>query len=174
MQLRRIPPRILIALGLSTACGPQDKEVGDSGTEATGPCLDVATTACLGALPTTGDPVGPCLDIATSGCLSRCLDSTTGGSFIDPSDSSFGPCLDVAQTDSSDSGTDSGSDSGTDSGSTTGFNPCLAPEPPDDSPAPPDDEAADLADSSPRGAVLDRVLSSGRLPPDIMARLRKR
>lgn len=177
MKLDRIPARMLLVLGLQPACGPS---VGDGGSTAGDSGDDESTqgsSSTGGITPTSSgtapgtssgeDDVGPCLD-ATScldvgPCLGQEPDTTsTGDDGGSTGATTIGPCLDVDPT------TGGGSSGG--SSDTGTIEPCLAP-PPGDEPAPRDPSA--IASPHPRPTqVLDRVLSSGRLPADVAARLK--
>ncbi len=81
MDLTRLPPSLLLALGLA-AC-TEDKETSTSACLDIGPAtetsgastgsMETSTSACLGVEPTTGDTTGitsgPCLDITSGPCL---------------------------------------------------------------------------------------------------------
>ena len=163
MQLRRIPSGILIALGLTAACGPEDG--GDTGADSLGPCLEVATSACL--RPSVDDDAGSSSDGSSTSHATS--DATVGGDTGSTGagsagDTTFGPCLDIEPTTGDGSGSDSGD------GETTVV-ACLSPS--GDEPAP--DGPGGVASPPSQGdGVLDRVLSSGRLPADVTARLRRR
>lgn len=102
MDLKKLPPSILLALGL--ACGDDDKS-----SETVGPCLDVdptASSATDSATSTsgtdTGTPtVGPCLDVdpsttddtgpvTTGPCLEPPLETTGGDTDTDGTGGSTG------------------------------------------------------------------------------------
>ncbi|MCX4239466.1 hypothetical protein [Paraliomyxa miuraensis] len=149
MNLRKLPPSMLLALGL--ACG--DK--GDGGDTTT-------VNACLSP-PGPETATGPCLDVES------CLSETTGFSTNDGTststggsgsgsggDSTFGPCL--SPEPPTDSGTGSDTDAGTDTGtgSGTGTSGMMGDEPP-----------------TTRAAAVGRVLDRGALPGDVAARLQR-
>lgn len=176
MKLDRIPARMLFVLGLAPGCGPQAGD-GDTGGTADGSSTQgpgstggmTATSSSTSSNPDSGDiDVGTCLSEDIGPCLGQPLPETTGtGDDTGATMGTLGPCLDIEPT----TGTGSGSGSGTDSGGTTEVGPCLAP--------PPDEPASPMPASvvSPRASaddVLDRVLSSGRLPHDVAARLKRR
>lgn len=168
MDLKRLPPSLLVALGLA-GCGPavddgltggdsgdsQTSTGGTSGTTATtvGPCLDV------------GESVGPCLEpppMMTSG-------GTTGtggetGSSTNMSSTGEGG------TDTGTTGGD-GTGSGTTGAAETGTGPCLVP--PGVPPMAEDDRsgAFDPPASQARSEILNRLLEAGVLPVDVAARL---
>lgn len=155
MDLRKLPPSMLLTLGL--ACGP-----GKGSDETTvDACLTPATTdePSTGPGSDTDIDTGPCLDVGP--CLSEDTGETTtgttgtGGS----GDSTFGPCLSPEPPTSTGtgSGSDSGSSSDTGSGSDSGTTGAM-----EDEPAPS------------RAAALERVLERGTLPADVAARLRSR
>lgn len=147
MNLRKLPPSMLLTLGL--ACGD-----GKSSDETT-------VNACLSPMPSTetDDTMGPCLDIGP--CLSETAFPTTGesssgtsGTGSSGADSTFGPCLSPEPPGTStDTGTGTDTDgTGTDTDGTTGM---MGDEPPPS-----------------RAAAVERVMSRGTLPPDVLARLR--
>lgn len=148
MDLRKLPPSVLLALGLA-ACG-DDQVTGDTAVDE-------------GPSTTTGIPTEESL----SGCLSCCLDieSTDGTTTGPPSTStdstggevSTGPCLSPPETTDTGTGTESGSDSGSSSDTGTGT----------------EGSTGMMADEPElRAAAVERVLERGTLPPDVAARLR--
>jgi hypothetical protein len=180
MKLDRIPARMLLVLGLQPACGPSvgddGSTAGDSGdgdsTQGSGSTGGITATSS-GTAPGTGSgevdvgpclaEVGSCLDVGP--CLGQEPETTgTGDDTGSTGATTIGPCLDVDPT------TGGGSSGG--SSDTGTIEPCLAP-PPGDEPAP--DHPAALGSPHPRSTqVLDRVLSSGRLPADVADRLKRR
>jgi hypothetical protein len=155
MDLRKLPPSMVLTLGL--ACGD-----GKSSDETT-------VESCLSTMPgMESTSLGPCLDIGP--CLSEETsfpttgESTSGSSGSSSADSTFGPCLSPEPPTGTDTGTGTGSGTDTGSGSDT-------------------DSATDtdatgttgmMSDELPpsRAAALERVLERGTLPPDVAARLR--
>ena len=113
MDTRRLPPALLMALGLA-GCGGDD----DGGT--TGPCLDIAPMTSTGTDTTTAttsetDPS----DTSTSACLEvepMTTSSTSAegsGSDSDSGDStSLGPCLDAPPPTSTSGDESSGGSTG--------------------------------------------------------------
>lgn len=141
MDLKRLPPSLLIALGLA-AC----ESDGDGAT--VGACLNVDPTVTTGSSSGTSSgsgttEVGPCLDVDPS--------ITTGGTTV-------GPCLDVPPGTTStgaDTDTDTDTDTDGDTDTSTGG----------------DAGAGAPSESSHRSAVLGRLLDAGILPSDVAARL---
>lgn len=157
MDLKKLPPSLLVALGLA-GCGPSvddDTTEGNAETSTT----DASTSSVGPCLSPPGETVGPCLDSVTVG---PCLEPQTGtvGPCLDvPPGTSTGVCLQPPPTTGStggdtdtDTDTDSDSDGGTDTGTTGGAG---------------EGQAAD-----PRGAILGRLLDSGVLPADVASKLR--
>ena len=150
MNLRKLPPTMLLALGL--ACGGDDDPTGEA-----------SVSACL-TPPYPETEIGSCLS-ATTGL--------TTGSSTSGADSTFGPCLSppepTTDTDSS-SSTGTGSDTGTDTGSDTGSDTGTG----SDSGSGTDGTTGMMGDQRPptRAAAVERVLERGTLPPDVAARLR--
>lgn len=152
MDLRRIPPAMLVALGLE-GCGEQVST-----------CLSmmIPTSEDEGTSGSTGDDatesdVGPCLGQLPT------TDTGIDGTGTDTGSSSGS---DTSGTDE----TSTGTESGTDDGAETSTSVCLAPPP--DGDVPPDGEA--LVEAAPaRGigwqAAFSRV--AGKLPADVAARL---
>lgn len=179
MDLKRLPPSLLVALGLA-ACGPSVDDgstAGDSGDSqgsTVGPCLSpVVSTGDT----TGGGSVGPCLGMVTTGPLLD-VGATVGPCLVPPLSTSTGPDTDTntdTDTDTdTDADTDTSGEDGTDSGSTgddTGVGPCLVP------PSAPGDPVGDagvgLGSRTPRArsAILDQLLQAGVLPDDVAARL---
>jgi hypothetical protein len=143
MNLRKLPPSMLLTLGL--ACG--DGKTSDEATTVSA-CLtpdptEAVTGPCLGAEPDT--ETGPCL--STTGWGSTDTDGSSSA------DSTFGPCLSPEPPTSTgtDTGTDTGTGGETDTEGTTGM----------------------MGDAPPsRAAAIERVLERATLPPDVAARLR--
>lgn len=109
MNLRKLPPSMLLTLGL--ACnggkGSDDTTAADSGPTTT------SGTETMGSSTT----LGPCLDIDPA--------TTSEGTGTSGADSTFGPCLSPEPptgtgTDTG-TGTGTGTDSGTDTDGTTGM-----------------------------------------------------
>ena len=164
MDIKRLPPSILVALGLA-GCGPQIDPDDDSAGDATGSSStsegssnDVSTSACLDFDPdsTGGYTTGPCLGQATTTGPCLAPEVTTSGS-----ESGSGSDTETGGSGSSGPGEDSGGD-----GTTMG--PCLAP--PGDAPDPGVVPKA-AASASARADILERLRASGVLPPDIAAKL---
>lgn len=158
MDIKRLPPSILVALGLA-GCGPavdpDDDTAGEAGGTAGTSTGDPTTSACLDFDSTGVFTTGPCLgqELTTSGpCLGQEL--TTSGAESSGSGSSTG-------TEGSSS---SGSDDGGGADETT-TGPCLAPGA---DPPPPD--SADKSASA-RAEILQRLRAAGVLPPDIADKL---
>lgn len=157
MDLKRLPPSLLVALGLvATGADSAGCTTGAcldvAGPEATtGPCLDVGvpgtSSGSTGPGGETGSTVGPCLDVAPGTTTSQTGPTTGTGS-----GSSSGSGTDT-DTDTDGTGTDTEGE--TDSGTSTGG-------------APDGGEAAD------RGSVLGRLLDADILPPDVAQRLRSK
>lgn len=151
MNLRKLPPSMLLTLGL--ACG--DGKSSDE-TTTVNACLspidptEVETSPCLstaGPTSTTDVATGPCLDVGDESGFTT-TGTGTGGS----GGSTFGPCLSPEPPTGTGTETDTGTGTGTDTGGTTGM---MGDEPP-----------------SSRAAALGRVLDRGTLPADVAARLR--
>jgi hypothetical protein len=182
MNLRKLPPSMLLALGLActteepgttSSCLSTDSGVGSSGTTF-GPGSNGATSTSGPSTSTTEISASACLDVGP------CLFDI--GTPPDMGGWSTGPCLeppaDTGFESSTDGGTETGSgtetEGGTEGGTTLG--PCLAPPgvQPDDSPAP--HTSTSVTGITPgvdsRRAALERVLERGTLPPDVAARLR--
>lgn len=153
MDLKRLPPSLLVALGL-VGCGPAVDDgttEGNSGSSSTGgsastvgPCLDVITVGpCLVPPSTT---VGPCLDAT--------LDTTIGPCLLPPLTGSTGTGSGTGTDTDVDTDTDTDTDGseGTDGGTTGG--------------------ASEGQTAEPRGAILGRLLDAGVLPPDVASKLR--
>lgn len=165
MDIKRLPPSILVALGLA-GCGPRiepDDDTAGDASDSQDASGEVSTSACLDVDPTdrtsTGEiTTGPCLgqEYTTSGpCLASEVSTSTGGS---GSESESGSGSDVTGS------TETGSDSG---GTTTG--PCLAP--PRDAPAEDRLPEARPSGATARAEILERLRSAGILPPDVAAKL---
>ena len=158
MDLRRIPPAVLVALGLeaceagvstclSMMIPTSDDDAGTSGTDASSDSPESDVGPCLGQIPTTDDG-----QVDTSSSDS----GSTGGS----------------DTSGTGTGTGTGTDSGTDDGLETSTSVCLAP-PPDAPPGDDDDDAtAAPARASGWHAAFTRV--AVKLPADVAAKLRHR
>lgn len=159
MDLRRIPPAVLVALGLE-ACAdtgvstclsmmiPTSEDDGSSGaSDDTTAETESDVGPCLGQIPTTDDgEVGPCLD-TSGGCLSPPLDtSTSDGGFISTSSESSG------DSGTGSSGSGSGSTDDGSSGSTSDG----------------------VQDASPRARAWHDALAKieRTLPDDVVAKLR--
>jgi hypothetical protein len=150
MDFSKLPPSLLVALGLTTA-----------GCTRVTTCLSIAETE--GDTGTDTDP-----DTSTSACLSPLTDTSA-------TEFTTGPCLTAPQTTSS-TGPDTDTDTDTDSGTTVG--PCL--EPPLTTSGPDTDTDTDgttggstSARAPSRARVLEKLASEGILPPDITRRLRR-
>ncbi|MFN3201644.1 MAG: hypothetical protein ACE366_24790 [Bradymonadia bacterium] len=174
---------LFIGVGVTqTGCDSEEATTDDLGTGdmAVGPCLSVDAFMppdgdvgpCLGALPDdagldsgidAGPPdfeVGPCLQPPLPD-LGPCLSPDMNPDF------EVGPCLDVPPDDAAlpDAGFPDAE-----------LGPCLSPPPPPD-----EDEKHGMhtphevrdATSGGRQAVVERVLATRDLPPDIAARLKK-
>lgn len=168
MDLRKLPPSMLLTLGL--ACG--DGKSSDQ-TATTGSCL--STNGWDYTDTTASTSLGPCLDVepltSTGPTSTETVDSTsTDGS--SSADSTTGPCLSTTGWDT------------TGSGEST-FGPCLSPEPPTSTgtdSGSSSDSGSDsgttgmMGDAMPpsRAAAIERVLERGTLPADVAARLRDR
>ena len=167
MDIKRLPPSILVALGLA-GCGPRiepDDDTAGDASDSQDASGEVSTSACLDVDPTDRTSTG---EITTGPCLGQ--EYTTSG-----------PCLapELTTTGESGSGSESGSDSGSevtgsteggsDSGGTT-TGPCLAP--PGDAPAEtPLPESTPNGGATARAEILERLRSAGILPPDVAAKL---
>ncbi len=142
MDLKKLPPSVLLALGLASC---DDTGSTTSGDSTVGPCLSPAESSAT---------LGPCLDVdptigmTTSGSTGGSDSGTTGSTGMTEGDVSTGPCLTPEPPDSSGSDTDTGT--GTDGTSSGGME------------APPSDSRAE---------ALRRVLDRGALPADVAARL---
>ena len=142
MNLRKLPPSMLLTLGLACNAGKgsDDTTAADSGPTTTSGSETMGTST-----------LGPCLDIDPA--------TSSDGTGTSGADSTFGPCLSPEPptgtgTDTgtgTGTGTDSGTDTDTDTDGTTGIM---------------------LDEPSSRAAVLERVLERGTLPADVAARLR--
>lgn len=174
MDIKRLPPSLLVALGL-VGCGPavDDGSTGaDSGdaqtstgesTESVGPCLtpwgsthDATSQGSVGpCLGMVGTTVGPCLlpELSTSSGTDTDTDT-------DPDDTDTGT--------SSGGGTDSGSTGGEDSG----VGPCLVP--PNVLGDGPGALGTRRVDAQSRSRILSRLLDADILPPDVAERLRSK
>jgi hypothetical protein len=153
LDLRRIPPAVLVALGLE-ACGEtvstclsmmltSEDDGGTSGTDASSDSPTESDVGpCLGQIPTTDDGS---VDTSTSDS-----GSTTG-------------------TETSGTGTGT-SDSGSDDGAETSTSVCLAPPP--DAPPPDGDDAATAAPARASGWHASFTRVAAKLPADVAARLR--
>lgn len=153
MDLRKLPPSMLLTLGLACSDGKSSDDTStvnaclsppeETTDVATGPCLDVDPTEVA---------TGPCLDV---GPLTGTTDTGTTGT-TDGADSTFGPCLspEPPTGTGTDTGTGTGTGGETDTDGTTGMM----------NDAPP----------SSRAAAIERVLDRGTLPADVAARLRDR
>lgn len=180
MNLRKLPPSMLLVLGLA----PEG---------CVGPCLslgsfdDTVQPPINGTSTTTGintSDVGPCLSPEDGPCLSPDLGSfdSTGSSTDSGSDSgSSGTWGSSSGSDSgsSSTGDGSGSDSssGSDSGSGTGeasTGPCLAPPgiAPDDTPEEVATAPSPGLPPDSRRDALQRLLDRQALPADVASRLR--
>ncbi len=169
MDIKKLPPSILVALGLA-GCGPtvssDDDGAGEGSASAsetqeptTSACLDVDPTNCLSS---TGFTTGPCLG-APQTTTGPCL-STTG--FPPETTSSSG-----SGSGSEDSGSESGTDSGSTSAGATTVGPCLAPPPNEGEPIPGEAELHSRAAPA-RSDVVDGILARGVLPPDVAKKLK--
>ena len=149
MDLKRLPPSMLVALGLAAAPAAPGCTVSS--------CLDVAGPE--GETSSTGmvegsSTVGPCLDVDPS-TVGPCLDvvpgtSSGGGTDTDGTGSGTGTGTGSGTGTGTGTGTDGDSDTDTDGGTSTGG-----------AAAGPDE----------RGAVLGRLLDAGVLPADVAAKL---
>ena len=160
MDIKRVPPSILVALGLA-ACGPRvdtEDDAAESSASQSGSVTETTTGACLST-------VGPCLGAP----------NTSSGPCLGAPQTTTGPCLEVQTTTclASTSGfTDSGTDSsgtGSDTGGTT-FSPCLAPK--GDREPPPGEHNPTASAAPVRSNVLERVLERGVLPADVAKKLK--
>jgi hypothetical protein len=152
MNLRTLPPSMLLALGL-VACG--DSTASETSGVDSGPSTH-GTTGTASATSTSGRTADDATDIV--GCL---VDIPHWP------ETSTGPCLGApmeTETESSSgsgsgsgSGTGSGSDTGSGSGSDTGSS---------------SDGMADEPPPQTRAAAVERVVSRGLLPSDVLDRLR--
>jgi hypothetical protein len=151
MDLRKLPPSMLLTLGL--ACGD-----GKSSDETT------TVNACLSPPDPTGMmETGPCLGmeepLTTTGGDDT-LGSTSGSTGTDTGSggSTFGPCLSPEPPTGSGTDTETDTDTGTGTGTGTGT----------------EGTSGMMGDELPpsRAAALERVLDRGTLPPDVAARLR--
>lgn len=148
MDLKKLPPSMLLVLGLACDSGNGDS-TSDSST--VGPCLsppvetsDGTTSATSGGMDST---MGPCLDIDPTAAETGATAGTMGTGEV-----STGPCL---TPEPGSTGTDSGSGSGTEGGSgTTG--------------------GMEAPPSESRAQALQRMLDRGALPSDVAARLRSK
>lgn len=145
MNTRRLPPALVIALGLG--CGDD----GSGNETSTGPCLIAPLTESAEGPGSNTDTDGS--EVSTSVCLSAPTVTVTesdGETGIPTTGTSTGSDTD---TDTgSGSGTDTDTDTDTDTSGTTGMGDAL-----------PDHDA-----------IVGRVLERGVLPPDVAAKLRKR
>jgi hypothetical protein len=157
MDVNKLPPSLLVALGL-VGCGPS-VEVPPAGTDTgTGESLEgPMTTACLECPIDTCDDVttGPCLaEAEVSGCLSppQSTSDTTTGPCLEPDVTFINPDTETVTGSGTDTDTDTDTD-GTGSSSTTGA-------------------TADAR--SQRDDLLRKLVEGGVLPPDLATRLRGR
>jgi hypothetical protein len=153
LDLRRIPPAVLVALGLE-ACGEtvstclsmmltSEDDGGTSGTDASSDSPTESDVGpCLGQIPTTDDGQ---VDTSSTGAGSTDSTGTSG------------------------TGT-STSDSGSDDGAETSTSVCLAPPP--DAPPPDDDDDATAAPARASGWHASFTRVAAKLPADVAARLR--
>ncbi len=159
MDVNKLPPSLLVALGLA-GCGPS-VETPPAGTDGmSGGSLEgPMTTACLEC------PIDTCPDVTTGPCLaeaevSACLEPWTS----DVSDAtSLGPCLqpdttfiadtETVGTSGTDTDTDTDGSSSDSSGTTTGTTADARTE---------------------RADLLRKLVDSGILPTDLATRLRHR
>jgi hypothetical protein len=153
MNLRKLPPSMLLTLGLACGDGKSTDE-----TTTVNACLSPPDPTEMGtgsSSASEGTTFGPCLDIGPVTSTGELTGTGSSGA-----DSTFGPCLTPEPptgTSGTDTGTDSGTDTGTDSGTgTEGTTGMMGDELPPTS----------------RAAALDRVLDRGTLPADVAARLR--
>jgi hypothetical protein len=153
VDLRRIPPAVLVALGLEA-------------------CIENEVSACLSMVPSTDGSDGGTSSSASSG--------SEGTDSLDESD--VGPCLgQVPTTEGTGTGStdatgstdesDSTGTSGTDDGSDTSTGPCLEPKG-DALPEPDNVGTAVLPHAHAWADAFARVSAS--LPADVAARLGKR
>jgi hypothetical protein len=167
MNLRKLPPSMLLALGL--ACTPEGE-----GSDAVSTCLLYFPPDGTSSTSTSGSTTSA--DVGTSPCLKLDLpqwETSTSACLEPPWETGF------ESSSGSDTGTGSGTGSGSDSGSgsgtdgTTTVSACLVPPdaPPGDSSAPYESTLAPHAADSRRQA-LERLLDRGTLPADVAARLR--
>lgn len=175
MNLRRLPPSMLLVLGLG--CPATEEPLPGDGTadsgSSTGGSQTSSTTngsttngnttnGSASATSTTGRTTGITSCLADSGCLDvgPCLvDIGNIPDMGNSSETGTGPCLlpplDTGPESSSgsDSGTDTGS--GSETGTGTGTTGDMLDQPPSDT----------------RAAAVQRVLSRGVLPDDVATRL---
>ena len=109
MNLRKLPPSMVLALGL-VACGDDGSQESEAG-----PCLSIDPTE-VGSATDTSTGSGSDSSGSSSGTTGG--DSGTASSGSSGADTTFGPCLDIRPT-GSDTGT--GGDSGSGSGSSGGM-----------------------------------------------------
>ena len=144
MDLSKLPPFVAMSLGLlGCVAEPCLSFVPETESATTG-------TGTGSGTDTETTDIGPCLDpqietTSTGPCLGAPMDST-GTDTGTGSDSGSGTGFE------SGSGSDSGSGSGSDSGTSGGM--AVEPRP------------------TTRAAVVERVLARGRLPVDVLERLR--
>lgn len=168
MNLKKLPPSMLVLLGL--------------GTEACAPCL--STTPCLSTFDSastySSSTSGGSSEVDTGPCLSPPLDSSTGP-ITGPTGSGTTGSSGTSMDSGTGTGTGTGSDTGT--GSSTGMGsddtstgPCLAPAgaAPDAMLAPPVSPPEAYSAAETREAALQRVLDRHALPDDVASRLRAR
>jgi len=149
MDLKKLPPSMLLVLGLACDSGNGDS-TSDSST--VGPCLSppAETSAGTSSTNTSGatgmdSTMGPCLGVDPTAAETGATAGTMGTGEV-----STGPCL-TPEPEST--GTDSGSGTEGGSGTTGGME------------APP---------SESRAQALQRMLDRGALPSDVAARLRSK
>jgi hypothetical protein len=169
MDIKRLPPSLLVALGLA-GCGPTVNPDDDSAGDASaseGTTTEASTSACLDVAFTESDTTG---GMTTGPCLGQ--EQTTTGPCLAPEPSTgSGSDSGSGSGSSSDSGSGGSSDEGSGSvGMETTTGPCLAP--PGDAPDDGGQPESPLRGASARAEILQRVLSAGVLPPDVAAKLK--
>ncbi len=200
MMLKRVPTHILVALGLG--CGPAVGNEGGASQSTSGDggedVGDVDISGCLGCLsnPTSYTDDGEDADVGP--CLTECLAPITGGSSGGSTSFTTGPCLTPIDTDTFDgtgtgtsdgtgtgTGTDvsTGSDAGTDTG--TGTDPGSGTDTDTGTDTGSGTDPAGASSGTSGGTqnegqrarwwreALERMEADGKLPSDVLARLRE-
>lgn len=166
MNLKKLPPSMLMALGL-----------GCVAEACLSPPIEPTESSTSGATGPDSNTVGPCLSAPMESTSTGTMGSgTSSGTGDSTAGMTTGPCLAPEPETDTEFGTDTDTGTGSDSGGSGTMGACLAPPgiAPDHDPS---DVVMGSADAEgpagDRKVAVERVLDRDLLPADVAERLRR-